>query len=329
MSTRDREEDEATHQAAYWLLALEEEPADAALRARFEAWLAESPMNRVAWASTSEVYDFIGTPGYVAHRAAREARRGEPARPASLSPRRPFRRRVALAVAATAMAACLAFLALPGLLLRLEADHMTATAETRSLALEDGSIIALAPGSAIEVVPGPDRIVRLLRGEALFEVKHDPGRPFRVLANAVETTVFGTQFDVRLQDGGAVVAVREGTVRVDRAGASPVSERLQAGDWVSVAAAARVERGAVPPDEVAAWRVGRIIARDRSIADVVNEIRRSYSGIIVLSGEAFGRNRITGVYNLADPVTALRAAVGVYGGTVRQVSPWLLIVSGG
>lgn len=236
----------------------------------------------------------------------------------------PFGRHVGLALAALAAAGCIVLFA-PGVVLRFQTDHATATAETRSLTLDDGSTVALAPDSAIEIVPGPDRTVRLLKGEALFKVTPDPGRPLRVLANAVETTALGTEFDVRLQEDGAVIAVREGVVRVGRAAAS---WRLEAGDWVSVASAGLLAHGALPPKEIAAWQSGRIIARNRSIDEIVDEIRRSFGGIIVVSQGSLGRRRVTGVYDLSDPVAALRVAVSVHGGTVRQLSPWLLIVVG-
>ncbi len=327
MSERGQDNDKAGIEAAQWLLALEEEPDDTALRDRFEAWLAGSPANRAAWASTAEVDDMIGSAEYAGHRSRRESQKVEATH--LFSRLRTTRRRAGLTLATAAIAACIAWFVLPGIVLRLQADHLTATAETRSLSLEDGSTVALAPESAIEVMQGPGRTVRLLKGEALFQVTRNPDRPFRVLANGVETTVLGTEFDVRLLDNGAFVMVREGMVRVDRSGGAAVSERLQAGDWLSVAAAARVERGAVPPAEVAAWQGARIIARDRSIADVAQEIGRSFPGVIVMPSESFGRQRITGVYNLSDPVAALRAAAAVHGGTVRQVSPWLLIVTGG
>lgn len=324
MSRTGEEDDRTGTEAAYWLLALEEEPDNAGLCARFEAWLAASPANRAAWQETTEIHGLIGSPDYAAHRAHRSRREARKAVRAPLTVHSPLGRRVGLALAAMAAAACIALFA-PGVVLHLQADHATATAEVRSLTLGDGSTVALAPDSAIEIVPGAGRTVRLLKGEALFKVTRDPARPFRVLAQGVETTVLGTEFDVRLQEDGAVVAVREGVVRVDRA---TVSERLEAGDWVSVATAGVVDRGTLPVKEIAAWQSGRIIARDRSIDEIVDEIGRSFGGAIVVSQPSFGRRRVTGVYNLDDPETALRAAVSVHGGTVRRLSPWLLIVVG-
>ena len=333
MTKSGEEEDRATTEAAHWLIALEEAPDNGSLRARFDAWHARSDANAAAWADTSGVYDMMAktkpahTMRWAPATAQRATHRGAIRFPARLS----ARRRVTLAIVATAVAACLALIVLPGVVLRLQADYITSTAETRSLTLEDGSTIQLGPGSAVEIAyRDGDRGVRLMRGEALFEVVPNAERPFHVLANGVETTVLGTVFDVRLVDEGATVAVRQGHVRVAYAGTTPpLSERLEAGDSVRIARNGHVDRSALPPGEVAAWQRGQIVARDRSVVDVIDELRRSYQGTILITDGSLGRQRVTGVYNLADPVAALRAAAGIHGGVVRQISPWLLVVSGG
>lgn len=323
----EKDQQDASVAAAHWLLALEEEPDDADLRRRFDTWLAESPENAAAWAGVSDIYDAIGAPAYVEHRAARESRPGAAASVIRLDGARARRRRFLLPAAALTLAACLALLALPGFLLQWQADHVTSVAESQSVVLDDGSVVRLAPGSALEVLRGGSRGVRLLRGEALFEVVPDSARPFRVEAGGVETTVLGTVFDVRLLENGTLVSVREGEVRVDRAAAPHISERLKAGDWTRVQRAGAVARGAVPPTEVAAWQRGQIVARDRAIEDIVEEVGRSYRGVVLVTDGVLARQRVTGVYNLDDPVAALRAAAGVHGGVVRQVSPWLIVVS--
>lgn len=325
MSIDGRDDKDASVAAAHWLLALEDAPDDTALRRRFEAWLAADPENAAAWVGVSDVYAAIGRPAYVAHRNARESRPVTDASVVTLN--RARSRRFVPPAVALALAACLALLTLPGLLLQWQADHVTAVAESRSVVLDDGSTVRLAPGSAIEILGDGDRGVRLLRGEALFEVVPDSTRRFRVEANGVETTVLGTAFDVRLLDEGALVAVREGVVRVDRAVAPPVSERLRAGDWVRVERGGALVRGLTPPAEVAAWQRGQIVARDRAIMDIVEEVGRSYRGVVLVTDGVLARQRVTGVYNLDDPVAALRAAAGVHGGIVRQVSPWLIVVS--
>ena len=69
------------------------------------------------------------------------------------------------------------------------------------------------------------REVRLLRGEALFHVAHDPSRPFLVSTDDAVVQAVGTQFDVYRRDDGTVVAVLEGRVNVTTAAAGARGER--------------------------------------------------------------------------------------------------------
>ncbi len=312
MTTPAEDEDRATLEAARWLVALEEAPDDPALKARIAAWRAASPANELAWTNTSDIYDAIA--------AASPAQLA--AGTAGMS-----RRRVYAGALGLALAACLAFAFGPDLVVRLRADQVTSVAETRAIGLDDGSTVQLGPESAIEVAyAGDDRRVRLLKGEAFFQVTPDPKRPFSVVAGDIQTTVLGTSFNVRIMAAGAEVSVRTGRVRVDNAISwPPVAVHLDPGSWTHVASNGKVERGVVPPEEVAPWLRGQIVARDRPMADVVDELRRYTPGLIVIADSVLRGRRVTGVYNLSDPVAALRAIVGAHGGSVREVSPWLLV----
>ncbi|MEM9684921.1 MAG: FecR domain-containing protein, partial [Pseudomonadota bacterium] len=205
----------------------------------------------------------------------------------------------------TALAACMAIAIAPSIALRIQADHTTATGETRSIGLDDGSVAHLQPESAIAIdFDGTERRVRIVKGGAFFEVAHDASLPFRVAARKVTTTVLGTAFDVRLTDDDTAVAVRRGQVGVAR---PPEREQLNPGDWIRIDREGSVRRGAVPPDEVGAWMDSQLIARDRPLADVMEEIGGYYGGVIVLTSDTLGNRRVSGVFNLGDPVGALRA----------------------
>lgn len=321
--TSDSDDRRASREATDWLIALREEPEDAALRARFDAWIDASPVNAAAWAETHHVDDLIGRA-----RPAGPAREERKVLPVDFAGTRA--RRIAILATASAMAACLMLVFAPGVLLWLQAAHMTSTAEIRALRLDDGSIVRLGPASAIDVAFAPtERRVRLLKGEAFFEIARDTSRPFTVESDDVRTTVLGTSFEVRLAgDGTTDVAVRDGVVHVawDKA-VPPVSEQLHAGDRVRIGGAGQVTRSSGPPDETAAWLHGQIVARDRSVADLVDELRRYHRGTIVIADGGLARERVTGVYNLSDPAVALRAVASAHGATVRQISPWLVVIS--
>lgn len=88
----------------------------------------------------------------------------------------------------------------------------------RQISLADGSTVILQPQSEIHYNKKfTDEIREVhLRGEAFFNVKPDPRRPFMVYANEVVTRVLGTSFKIRAyeNDQEITVAVKTGKVSV-------------------------------------------------------------------------------------------------------------------
>jgi len=313
--------------ASDWLITLGEQPANDELRARFEAWLAASPDHRRDWVEIAHTANALGRAEpahrhewgeFVRQRLAERAR----------ASRRVGRRRLA-GLAALAAAACLAVVFGGNLMLRIEADHMTATAEQRRVQLADGTVVLLAPESAIDVAYGEDaRRVRLLKGRAYFEVVAER-RPFAVEARGVEARDIGTAFDVGLDTRGVDVGVREGIVDVSAVRVpAAIAERLEAGDWMRVATTGEVERGRMPADQVASWMQGQLVVKNRPVGEVVDALRPYFGGLVVLRGAALAAQPLTGVYNLSDPVEALRAVARAQGATMHRISPWFIVISG-
>jgi transmembrane sensor len=238
--------------------------------------------------------------------------------------------RRALVAALTAAAACLVVVAAPTLSLRLQSDFVSGAGEMRTVRLEDGSEMRMAPGSAVSLAYGEGRRgVRLLKGQAYFEVQPDPARPFIVDAGRVETTVLGTGFEVRKDKAGAEVAVRHGRVQVEREqGGAPVDVRLAPGERVKVTSTGGVlsrER----PERVASWTQGDLIVSDRSVREVIEALRPWHRGVIVTTGGGLETRRVTGVYDLRDPEAALASLAEVHALKVRRITPWITVVSAG
>jgi transmembrane sensor len=309
----------ATEEAAEWSVLLLDDPDDRDLRWRFEAWRGQSAENASAWTDIQRTAALAtdALPSY-AHewKPIVEAR----------SARRASRRRWLVPALSMALAAALAWMAIPVAMLHLEADHLTGTAELKTIRLQDGSAVTLGPDSAIAVAyAATARDIRLLKGEAFFDVTPDQNRRFQVSAQSVQASVLGTRFDVRLDGTGVMVAVEEGRVMVEASGGRETLERGQA---VQVASSGRIAREEVEAASVAMWRQQLVYLKNRPLAEAVNEIRRYFPGRIVVTDSSLEQQPTTGVFDMKDPEAALRGLAQAHGATVRRLSPWLLVVSG-
>jgi transmembrane sensor len=311
--------------AADWLMRVRAAPADAELARAFEDWLDLSEDNRRAFAGVVRSWELIGeVPSVHTDEWAHDA---EPRRPALAVHR--ARRWRSLAVV-TALAACLvAFLAYPALLMLIEADYRTSTGTSRAVTLDDGTRIALGADSAIAVDMTADRrAVRLLQGEAFFDVQPDPARPFVVDAGGVDVSVLGTSFNVRLSSADTVVELAEGSVDLDYPGHAGAQARLAPGQSALVDLdTGRLTRGEIAPQDIGSWREGRLFVQDATIADVVEQLQRYHPAWITVPDGALAARRVTGLYDLADPDRALRALVEPHGGRMREISPYMRVLS--
>lgn len=84
------------------------------------------------------------------------------------------------------------------------------------LTLEDGSVVILQPNSRISYPDhfGDRKRMVYLHGEAFFNVKRDPSKPFIVSTENLATQVLGTSFNVKSYDGSGSIEVQVASGRV-------------------------------------------------------------------------------------------------------------------
>lgn len=332
--------DRISMEASEWLIRLREAPDDTRLGHAFAAWRDADPDHERVWGEVQAIFELIG---HVEARYAADLAPMTVTPSATLPPtgrlgraRRFWSRdgkTLWKGIVAGAVAACLAILIGPALLLRMQADHMTSAGQLERITLDDGSQVRLGPDSAIAVAySAGHRDIRLLKGQAWFEVRPDRARPFQVQADRLRATALGTAFDVRMIGTDHSVAVGHGRVRIDGAGDGHATQiqpmaLLNAGDWVDLMPDRRVVTGHQASNLAGIWQTGSIIIRGRTVKDAIEELRPWYRGRIFLASDAIGAQRVTGIYRLSDPEDALRALVEPHGGRITTITPWVLIVS--
>jgi transmembrane sensor len=198
--------------------------------------------------------------------------------------------------------------------------YATGVGEQRSVALEDGSIVTLNTSSEIEVdFTGRQRRVRLVEGEALFEVAHDIRRPFDVSDGNATVRAVGTEFNVDRRRTQTTVTVVEGRVAVipptnasDHITGSALayvpagSTLLAATEQLVIAnghigAPARVAN--VEP--VLAWTHRQLVFNRRPIGEVAAEFNRYNRRRIEIADPTLAEEPVSGVFQANDPQSFL------------------------
>ncbi len=301
--------------AVDWLLRLQDRPDDPMLRAQFDAWLAKDP-------ARGEIFER-------ARRAMGDASQLlksdlDFAQRATHKPL--LRARNVVAALLLTLGASAAFLAADGPM-RLRADVITGTGQKQTLTLADGSKVELNAESAIAIDLEPnERRIRLLRGQAYFEVAADPARPFVVEAGNATTTALGTAFDINLSEDATRVTVTEHAVLVASL-IDHASRRLLENNQLSYDDDGRL--GAIEPADTGmatAWRQGRIVFDNRPFSDVVEDIGRYIPGRIVIVQSGLAGRKISGSLDLGEPQAALASFAEAIGVKVTRLGPYLTIL---
>jgi len=300
--------------AAEWVVRLATGGCSEAQKASLEAWLAADPAHEVAferanlaWERTERLRALAAVePGRAAPEAERRRQRSWkiPAR-------------IAAAVAASAAVAGGGLLWAWG----PTKAYATAVGERRVVVLDDGSRVEMNTDTRLEVRISPTgRRARLVRGEALFEVRSDPRRSFIVRAQDEEVKGGAkAAFNLRLAQQTVKVLVVDGQVEVrGRSGPEgrPFESRLTAGALGTFGAAGAAARNTSSgeAERALAWRYGAIILSGESLSEAAAEFNRYNVKPIVVADPSIAGLRLGGYFKQADVegfARALQTGFGV------------------
>lgn len=209
-------------------------------------------------------------------------------------------------------------------------DYSTARGEIRLIPLADGSSVTLNTLSRVSVsFDAACRVVRLLDGEALFNVVFDAARPFVIDAGDAIITALGSQFLVsHLSAQPVKVLVRNGEVSIRHRNRGRAT-RLGANACASIAHDIALRPRAVTPAEVSrelTWREGLLSFEDMPLSQAVAQFARYSDLRIVLADPALNNETVTGLFSANDPEGFARAVADTFavrvvkdGGEVRLV----------
>ncbi|WP_455827287.1 FecR family protein [Pseudomonas graminis] len=303
----EAEYDAITDAAAHWCMRLHASDCTANERRAFEQWHDAHPLHAFEYATMLEIWD-------VADHLPRHETSAMVVRLKPHSRLRRYAVAAAICLAALPLAAFTGWEAgwLPSAYERFQADT-----GLRQITLGDGSQVELNLGTELVYSNYKDqRRVTLKKGEAFFKVAHDTEHPFIVHAGDGQVRVTGTQFNVWKYEDQVRVMLLEGSVQIASDpvhGSVPLTPGMQA-SYQQGDATPRV-RAINPNDSALAWREGKLILDNLSLADALPLINRYLNKPVMLADASTGSIRIGGIYNINEVntlITSLPKVLPVY-----------------
>jgi transmembrane sensor len=266
----------------------------------FEAWLAESPAHEIAYWRLEGAW-------------------GRAGRLSVLQLQKPAKKKPTLwgiSFLVPVAAALILVAALGGSYVMYAGRPQTAAFATKlggheTVTLSDGTRVELNTNTVIRVrYTANAREFWLDKGEAYFQVKHDPAHPLTVYAGDRRITDIGTKFDVQREAGRLEVAVLEGRVGFDAAAAPKSASPLLLTQGDAIIATATdmsvVHKTGRELMNELSWRRGVLVFDATPLAAAAQEINRYNVQKIVVADPKLAQIAITGTISANDPQQFIR-----------------------
>lgn len=246
---------------------------------------------------------------------------------------------IASAVAASFMLATVGMFSLgPNQQSALQSGHYaTVVGEQETVLLADGSTIILNTNSEVMVdLTDKRRSIKLLRGEAHFDVASDASRPFLVYAKDGIVKAVGTAFTVHVRNNAVEVTVSEGVVAlISRPQTQSFEdESLETAEDYTPLAALTVGQSAVFAQTVESisritddalgrkllWRDGFIAFAGEPLSTVVADVSRYTDIVIEIEDPALEKLPIGGYFKVGEVEDMFDSLEATFGIRVERVS---------
>jgi transmembrane sensor len=171
-------------------------------------------------------------------------------------------------------------------------QELASTDSAKKIQLEDGSVVWLAPWSAVKVHTGfqKKRSTVLSKGTAFFSVVKDAQHPFTINVNQQQITVVGTAFTIRKLDSVDLqLTVKEGKVALDNTGGKKM---LTAGQQVSTAKAITGLVQTIDPAMADWWLQTQVRFQNITLEELLSYIETYYQ-VTLTHGEIDRKMKVT------------------------------------
>lgn len=169
----------------------------------------------------------------------------------------------------------------------LVVQRVAANDGQREVTLSDGTVVWLNKGASLEYPEtfSASRREVTLKGEAFFDVMHNPDAPFVVVADGTKTEVLGTTFTIKEDEGELLkLVLATGKVRFTKGDEEAI---LLPGQMIEVD-----EKGAIAKKDNAdknfmSWKTRKLTFDNAPMQTVITDISKLYGVTLEIENENF------------------------------------------
>lgn len=211
-------------------------------------------------------------------------------------------------------------------------EKHTAPGEKKKINLPDGTAVTLNASSSLRIANsfGDDKREVYLDGEAFFDVKRNPQKPFIVHTGKIATQVLGTHFNVSAyqNDSNITVSLVQGKVQVDMNNDPSKRIILDPGKQMTYS---KTDHQAHVSDfmteDITGWKENKLVFNYDSWPDAAKKLSRWYGVPVQLKDTTLLRCKLKGTFDNI-PLAKVMEQIRIVADVSWQMQGNKMIISG-
>lgn len=197
--------------------------------------------------------------------------------------------------------------------------------------LPDGSIVHLKANSSLsyELQKTGSRELAL-KGEAFFDITHDPDQPFVISANQAIVKVIGTSFSVETdnENNTVCVYVESGKVMLSRKSRDDQSILIEPG-YMGVLTEKGLDIKLNEDINYLSWKSGKLEFHESRFIDVINDLNHTYGTKIVPGNSEILQCHFTGTFHNQPVDTVLKVLQTAFNLEIEKTDSEIILLGEG
>jgi transmembrane sensor len=178
-------------------------------------------------------------------------------------------------------------------------EYSSEQGSVSTIHLEDGSAIWLSSGSKLLLYKSSTgELLAQLKGEAYFDMIPDPNRKLTVDLGYFKVKDIGTKFNIRAypNESGVFASLVEGQIDLYNNGTAKSLLSMKPGDYMQFNKQSnRFAVSQQDPSIATAWKDGKFVFIDKSLAEICNELENWYNVQIIIKNKTLANTKYTSV----------------------------------